>query len=157
MLLTRVSSILVLVFISLSTVAQLPRKAEKMIGEWRFDGGSGYEIWTMKDNVIHGEGFLNTKVGDTIHVEDMEIKMVNNNLIYNSFSIDNTDTISKREKSTFIANGKKLKFDNLEVKYPNAIKYKIGCFNKNRLKIYIYSPVLADKPEVLKLTRVKND
>lgn len=156
MLLTRVSSLLVLLVISTSVFGQLPNKATKMVGVWRFNGGSGYEIWKMNGEVLEGEGYLKTKVGDTLHVEDMEIKLVNKNLIYNSYNIHETDSIIEREKSTFIGNGKKLKFDNLVVKYPNAIKYKIGFFNKKKLKIYIYSPV-ADKPQILRLTKITED
>ncbi len=146
-------SLLLLLFIfQHSSLAQLPKKIQNLAGTWNYQGGSGYEIFQVQNGELYGESYLKTKVGMTYYVEQIRVKYVNKNLIYETIPVKG-DSLIHSKKSTFISEGRRMKFEHTDNSYPEAVKYKIGCFNKNKLKITIYPIVEEQKKKVLRLTR----
>lgn len=148
----KIAILIITLIFQVSAFSQVPKKVEKLAGIWNFEGGSGYEVFVLKNGELYGESYLKTKVGITYHVENIRIKYVNRNLIYETIPLDG-DSLLVGKKSTFIANGKKMKFVHVQNAYPASVRYKLACFNKNKLKIFIYPIVGDQKKKVLRLTR----
>ena len=69
-------SAIILFFICGSYVnvsAQITGKALNLPGIWKYDGGSGFEIWEMVGEELVGSGYRTSKLNDTVKVEDLRI------------------------------------------------------------------------------------
>lgn len=132
--------------------SQLPKRIQNLSGTWNYQGGSGYEMFVIKNGQLHGESYLKTKIGITYYVENIRVKYVNKNLVYETTPVKG-DSLIYSKKSTFISDGKRLKFVHTDNTYPAVIKYSVNCFNKNKMKIRIYPIVSDQKKKVLRLTR----
>ena len=78
----RIYILIAFVSTSLFSFSQLNGKLKKMVGEWEYRNGSGIEVWKQDKDQLHGYEYRISKIGDTIKVEEMIIRSVNNNLIY---------------------------------------------------------------------------
>ena len=85
-----------------------------------------------------GEAYRVNKMGDTSLVEEMRISSVNNRLIYQSTTFNRTLDSVVRVEHNFIGKRRKMTFTNIELDLPYAIVYRIGFFNKRKLRIQIY-------------------
>lgn len=136
-----------------SSMAQMKGNATKLPGIWKYDGGSGYEVWEAREDYLVGSGYRTTKFNDTIKVEDLKLTLVNKRLIYSLTTKQQSDSGVVIHSYKFIGSGKrKLHFVNIENESPREVSYSFGLFNKKRLKIRIKYDGM-EKPEVLKLTK----
>ena len=126
-----------IIFFGLNLYAQLPNKLERLEGTWTYAKGSGTEEFYIYGDTLFGVASLKDKYGDKVPVEAISIKMVNGNLVYVSKKMEG-DSITL-QKSIFVSKGKKLKFYNTETQLTEAIKYRVGWFNRNKLIIIIYT------------------
>lgn len=146
-------SALVLILSSIAVHAQLKGDAKRLEGTWRYEGGSGYEVWKSNENEMIGYGYRSTKFQDTLLVEELKITLVNKRLSYLSKTRQQTPAGVVINEHRFISkNKKKLRFDNLDNDNPRSVQYKLGVFNKNKLRIFIEFDG-KPKPVVLKLQR----
>lgn len=141
------------VFMAFSSFGQLKGKPLSLVGTWKYNEGSGYEIWIMKGEELIGSGYRSTKIGDSVKVEDLTISIVNNNHIYTLRTKQQTVLGDSVVVHKFIGNKRKLYFENMDKEMPTSIQYKFGFFNKNKLQIIIRFGE-KDKPKKLKLSRV---
>jgi hypothetical protein len=134
--------------------AQLKNPALKLEGVWKYDGGSGFEVWERKsESELIGAGYRLMKFGDTLKVEDLRISLLNNNLVYSLTTHQQTETGIEIHKYNFISNKKKLEFMNIENSSPSSVIYKFGFLSKKKLKIIIGFDGKKE-PSVLKLQKV---
>jgi hypothetical protein len=135
----RFSWILVFLLISHHSMSQIKGKARHLDGVWRYEGGSGYEIWSMNNNgqELVGSGYRLSKFGDTIRVEDLRISRVSGNNVYSLTTRQRSENGEVVNKYVFVAKGKRLDFANTENSMPNGIHYRFGLFSKKRMKIII--------------------
>lgn len=138
--------------ISFASNGQVKGKALNLVGTWKYNEGSGYEIWIMKNDELIGSGYRSTKIGDSVKVEDLTISIVNNNHIYTLRTKQQTVLGDSVVVHKFIGNKRKLYFENMDKEMPTSIQYKFGFFSKNKLQIIIRFGE-KDKPKKLKLTR----
>lgn len=138
---------------ALTLHAQMKGKISQLEGTWRYEGGSGYEVWKSNGDEFIGYGYRSTKFQDTLLVEELKITLVNKRLMYSSKTRQQTPAGTVINEHRFIGkNSKKLSFDNVDNDNPRAVRYKFGLFNKNKLRILIgYDG--KPKPVVLKLKR----
>lgn len=142
-----------LLLVSSNLYSQVPSKTEKLVGTWDYKEGSGYEIWKMSGDKLLGEAYrVNKKTQDTSKVEEMSIRKPAKNLLYSTetYSVVNNQLVTREQN--YIANGRKMKFFNLQNRPPYAVEYKFGWFSKKKMKVFIYHGP-HDKP--LKLTLYK--
>lgn len=118
--------------------AQLPNKAEKLVGKWEYKKGSGSEEFILDADTLKGTASLVDKYGEEVPVENMQIKMVNGNLIYSAEKIS-ADSLEKVDQHIFVAKGKRLKFYNTEDEFVQALKYRVRWFNANKMVLVIYT------------------
>lgn len=118
--------------------AQLNGPVLKLEGTWRFKESPGFEKWKRSGNEMIGEAYRVNKMGDTSLVEEMRISSVNNRLIYQSTTFNRTLDSVVRVEHNFIGKRRKMTFTNIELDLPYAIVYRIGFFNKRKLRIQIY-------------------
>jgi hypothetical protein len=147
---------IVLVFICgsfLNLSAQITGKAMNLPGIWKYDGGSGFEIWEMVGEDLVGSGYRTSKLNDTVKVEDLRISKTKNHLFYTLITHQQTQQGVKVIEHKFIGGKRKMVFENLDVDGPNAMKYTFGFFNKDKLSITIEYEG-KKKPVKLKLRRV---
>jgi hypothetical protein len=136
--------------------SQLKGQAIKLEGIWKYEGGSGYEVWeTKSENELVGSGYRLTKFGDTLKVEDLRLALVNSNLIYSLITHQQTATGIEVYKYNFISNKRKLEFLNIENSSPSSVSYKFGFLSKRKLKIIIGFDG-KEVPSVLKLRKVES-
>lgn len=146
-------SLYIFLFVSVSSFGQLKGDARYLAGTWRYEGGSGYEIWEEKNGELIGNGYRTTKFDDTIRVEELRIALVNNRLVYSLVTRQHNDGVVVVNDYKFIGSGKrKLRFVNIENDSPREIAYRIGFFNKRKLRIEITYDG-KPKPVVLKLIK----
>lgn len=137
-------------------LAQLKGASLKLEGIWKYEGGSGYEIWEKKsDSELTGSGFRLTKFGDTLKVEELSLALVNGNLIYTLTTRQQTQSGVDVHKYSFISDKRKLEFLNVENTSPSSVTYKFGFFSKKKMKIIIGFDG-KDEPAVLKLKKVES-
>ncbi len=145
--------ILLVLFASKNSYAQLPSKSKKLVGTWAYKEGSGFETWELNNEELVGSAYrINNKTKDTSKVEEMHVRRPNKKLLYitETYNIMSDSLITR--KQNFVADGRKMKFFNLENQTPHSIEYKFGFFSKNKLKVKIhYGPY--DKPITLILFR----
>lgn len=149
--------VLTVLLFSLITVyadGQLPNKAKKITGTWKYKSGDGFEVWNLKGDILVGTAFRVNKVGDTTKVEDLKIRRVNKTLVYtvNSKKFINDSLIV--DAHNFVGTKKKMEFFNIESNIPVMISYSFGFLNRNKLKISIQYGI-KDAPVVLILNRLK--
>jgi hypothetical protein len=148
--------VIVLVFVYgsfLNLSAQINGKATNLPGIWKYDGGSGFEIWEMVGDDLVGSGYRTSKLNDTVKVEDLRISKTKNHLFYTLITHQQTQQGVKVVEHKFIGGKRKMYFENLDVDGPNALKYTFGIFNKDKLTITIEYEG-KKKPIKLKLRRV---
>jgi hypothetical protein len=148
--------VIVLVFVYgsfLNLSAQINGKATNLPGIWKYDGGSGFEIWEMVGDDLVGSGYRTSKLNDTVKVEDLRISKTKNNLFYTLITHQQTQQGVKVVEHKFIGGKRKMYFENLDFDGPNALKYTFGIFNKDKLTITIEYEG-KKKPIKLKLRRV---
>lgn len=133
--------------------AQITGKASHLPGIWKYDGGSGFEIWEMVGEDLVGSGYRTSKLNDTVKVEDLRISKTKNHLIYTLITHQQTQQGVKVIEHKFIGGKRKMFFENMDVDGPNALKYSFGIFNKDKLSITIEYEG-KKKPVKLKLSRV---
>ncbi|MCH2223903.1 MAG: hypothetical protein MK066_03970 [Crocinitomicaceae bacterium] len=122
-----------------SVFAQLPSKANKLVGVWKYKEGSGYEIWKSQGDVLIGEAYrVNKKTGDSSKVEDMVLSRVNANLIYKMETFNHLNDSVFVTTHNFVGGKRKLNFTNIDAITPYSIQYSLGLFNKNKMKIRIH-------------------
>ena len=139
----------VILFSFTTVFSQLKGKAKHLPGTWVYAQGSGYEVWKAVDGGLSGAGYRTNKIGDTVRVEKLGIKLVNKSLFYTLETGSNDGNVSTNMKHQFMSNARKLDFTNLENVLPNHIKYSFGFFNKNKMIITIWMD------ENLKKTKLK--
>ena len=139
----------------LHSFGQLPSKAMKLIGTWKYEGGSGYEVWTENSGTMHGVAYRINKIGDTSIVEVINLSKVNKQLVYSLQTKKIVGDSVVAVKNVFIGGKRKLEFFNVEAGMPYSISYKTGFLNKNKLKIKIQRGS-SDEPVVLILYRIKD-
>ena len=138
-----------LIFSFTTVFSQLKGKAKHLPGTWVYAQGSGYEVWTIENDQLVGAGYRTNKIGDTVKVEQLGIKLANNSLFYTlETGIQNFNN-SAYVKHQFISKARKLDFTNIENVLPNHLKYTFGFFNKNKLTITVWME------ESLKKTKLK--
>ena len=126
-------------FLPASVNAQIKGKAKHLPGIWKYEAGTGYEIWEMNGNTLNGRGYRVNKLGDSVLVETITILYINKNL---SFKLETPQLDSLNNASfigRYIGDGKKLDFRTIEGKMPERIRYKFGFFSKKKLKILMYN------------------
>ncbi|MEJ6492177.1 MAG: hypothetical protein QNL60_06945 [Flavobacteriales bacterium] len=128
-----------LLLFSFTTIfSQLKGKAKHLQGTWVYAKGSGYEVWAIENGQLIGAGYRTNKIGDTVKVEQLGIKLTNNSLIYTlETGIQNFNN-SAYTKYQFMSKVRKLDFTNIENALPNHLEYTFGFFNKNKLTITIW-------------------
>ena len=147
----------VVVVVTFASHAQLKGNVNRLEGTWKYEGGSGYEIWKSNGNELIGFGYRSTKFQDTVLVEELKITRVNKRLSYSLKTRQQTSVGIQVIEHRFISkNNRKMIFDNLDNENPRSIQYKFGFFNKNKLRILI-SYDGKPKPVVLKLRRATSD
>ena len=135
----RYLSICCFLLLSSSLFAQLPSKANKLIGVWKYKEGSGYEIWKSQGDVLIGEAYrVSTKTGDSSKVEDMVLSRVNSNLIYKMKTFNHLNDSVVTTTHNFVGSKRKMTFVNIDAITPYSIRYRIGFFNKKKMKIHIH-------------------
>lgn len=143
----------------LSVVAfgQIKGKARHLVGVWRYEGGSGYEIWTLNNTTdeLIGSGYRYSKLGDTIRVEDLRIALVKGNYVYTLTTTQQVDSAQLVKKHVFVAERRKLDFANTDNGMPNGIRYMFPLFSKRKLKIIIRFDG-EEKETKLRLKKVSN-
>ena len=148
-------SFFLLFIISFNSYGQLPNKVKKIVGTWEYKKGSGFEVWKEKENQLIGNEYRVNKIGDTLNVEEMTIKLINNNLVYTIVEHENLiDSTVHHQQMIFLGGKRKMNFINMDANTPYSISYSFGFLRKNKLKIKIrYGQ--ADKPVKLDLVRIK--
>lgn len=118
---------------------QFKGKAKHLPGTWVYAHGSGYEVWEANQDGMVGAGYRTNKIGDTVRVETLALKLVSNNLYYTLEAGMNTyPNYNGYSKHQFISKKRKLDFTNTEAKMPKRLTYNFGFFNKNKMIITIY-------------------
>lgn len=148
----------VVLFIGLISGAawgQLPSKAEKLVGTWKYKQKSGYEIWELDGGELRGTAYrVNPKTGDSSKIEDSWIRKTNRNLIYtmktHSFLSDSVRT----NEYDFVGGKRKMKFYNIDSSVPYMVSYSFGFLNRKKLFVKIYYEE-GEKPLKLTLTKVQ--
>lgn len=141
-------------FLSQVVFSQLKGQSLKLEGTWKYDGGSGYEVWEKKnENELVGSGYRLTKFGDTLKVEELRLTLVNSNLVYSLTTHQQTASGVEVHKYSFISNKRKLEFLNIENSAPSSVTYRFGFFSKRKLRIIIGFDG-KEEPSILKLTKV---
>lgn len=136
--------------------SQLKGQSLKLEGIWKYEGGSGYEVWEKKnESEMTGSGFRLTKFGDTLKVEELRLSVINSNLVYTLTTRQQSATGIEVHKYSFISDKRKLDFLNIENSSPSSVKYKFGLLSKKKLKIIIGFEG-KDEPSVLKLRKVES-
>jgi hypothetical protein len=138
---------------SFSLSAQVKGKSKHLVGTWKYNEGSGYEIWTFNGKELVGAGYRSSKVGDSIKVEDLKLAVVNKNLIYTVVTNQAMNEGNVSVKHQFIGHKRKLYFVNMENELPISIRYAFGFFSKKRMKITIQLKEREDT-KVLRLTKI---
>lgn len=146
--------VLFVALISFNGFAQLPSKVKKLAGEWSYKEGSGFEVWKQQDDLLHGYAYRINKVGDTSMVEDMQMKRINNSLVYTLETYNHIEDSVVIVTNSFVGEKRKMSFINIQAETPYSIGYSFGFLSRNRLKIKI-KYALGQDPVVLKLVRVK--
>ena len=141
-------------FISLFSFGQLPKSVDNLIGEWKFKTGSGLETWEMNGEELKGKEIRINKLGDSIVVEEMTIRFINEQFVY---TIEEhkmyNDTVVHHYANRFVSKNRKMNFLNIDSNIPVSISYRFGFLNKRKVKIKIqFSP--NEKP--VKLLMYKN-
>jgi hypothetical protein len=138
-------------FLAVHSFGQLKGNARHLAGTWRYDGGSGYEVWEEKQGELIGYGYRTTKFNDTLRVEELRIALVNNRLVYSLITRQHKEGGIVINDYKFISSGKrKLRFVNIENESPREVAYRLGIFNKRKLRIEITYDG-KPKPVVLRL------
>jgi hypothetical protein len=145
--------LMLIVFYSSFSIAQMKGKIKHLNGTWRYEGGSGYEIWKSNGDELIGYGYRSTKFQDTILVEELKITSVNKRLYYTLKTRHQTPAGIVINEHRFLSkNRKSLHFDNIDNDNPRSVHYKFGTFNKNKLRIIMIFEGKS-KPVILKLQR----
>ena len=133
---------------------QISNKMKKLVGIWEYKKGSGFETWKVENDMVVGYEYRVNKIGDTLKVEEMHIKLVGKNLIYSIGEHHNlSDSTMHHESLNFLGGKRKMSFVNIDSNTPYSISYSFGLFSKNRLKIRIQYGQ-TDKPAKLNLIRI---
>lgn len=139
----------ILIFSFTTVFSQIKGKAKHLPGTWVYAQGSGYEVWEIENGQLVGAGYRTNKIGDTVKVEKLGIKLANNRLFYTlETGIQNFNNSANIEHQ-FMSKARKLNFTNIENALPNYLNYNFGFFNKNKLTITIWMD------ESLKKTKLK--
>lgn len=133
----------------LNGFSQVRGKALNLIGKWEIKGGSGYEIWSAKDDYLSGYGFRKSKFGDSSKVEVLTLKMVNGTYVYDYKRYLDGKDHSQREIN-FIAKGKRLTFQSSNTPEPILLTYKLNL-KKKRLKITVQHGLTGKKQKMILL------
>ncbi len=147
-------SLIITFFLSLVVSAQLPKKVEKLEGEWKYKEGSGFEVWTLKGGMLNGYAYRMNKLGDTIMVEDIRLKMVNKTLVYSLETYNHVGDSITSLKNDFVGSKRRMTFINIDSNTPYSISYSYGFLSRKKLKIKIKYGI-KEGPVVLKLLKVK--
>ena len=150
-----VFTVLLFSLISVYAEGQLPSKVKKITGIWKYKSGDGFEVWTLKDDILLGTAFRINKVGDTTKVEDLKIRKVNKTLVYTVNSKNFIEDSLVIDDHNFVGTKKKMEFFNIESNIPVMIRYSFGFLNRNKLKISIQYGI-KDEPVELILNRLKD-
>jgi len=129
-------------FLSSFSFGQLPKSAENLIGEWKFKTGSGLEVWELVGDELKGKEIRINKLGDSIAVEKMTIRFVNDQFVYiiHEHKMEN-DSLMYHSDNHFVSKNRKMKFFNIDSNVPVSISYRLGFFNQRKVKIKIqYNP-----------------
>lgn len=140
---------------SIMSYSQLSNKVLKLEGQWQFKEGSGFETWTLRDDVLHGQAFRVSRAGDTMRVEEIAIKKVNKTLVHKLTTYNFTGDSTIVSNFNFIGEKNKLRFVNIESNTPYLIEYKFGFLNRNKLFIRLQFGI-NEKRTQLVLHRIKD-
>lgn len=151
--------VLVILFslaLSFCVNAQLPSKVQKLEGVWKYNQGSGYEVWKSNgETEMLGTAYrVNPKTGDSSKVESLWIRRTNRNLIYSMETFKmKADTVVS-EMHDFVGGKRKMKFYNIDSRKPYLVAYSFGFLglNKKKLTIKVYYEE-GEKPLKLRLTK----
>ncbi len=128
----------VLLFSISPSFGQIPQKVENLVGVWNYKTGAGLEIWTKVGGELKGEEIRVNKLGDSIVVEKMSIRFVNEQLIYMIEEHESkVDSLIHYDAKHFVSKNKKMNFINIDSGIPASITYRFGFFNKKKVKIKI--------------------
>lgn len=142
-------SLLFLFSISFS-FGQLKGKAKHLPGTWVYQEGSGYEVWQLDNGALTGAGYRMNKIGDTIRVESLQIKLINASLFYTLETGTHISGIQANyAKRQFVSKKRKLDFTNTESNMPMRLKYSFGFFNKKKMIITIYMTENVKKTKLI--------
>ncbi len=129
---------LFILFSSSFSFGQLPKNVLGLVGEWNYKKGSGLEVWEKVGSELKGKEIRINKLGDSIVVERMTIRFVNNQLSYLvEVHDDEVDSLIYHEANHFVSRNKRMKFLNIDSNVPVSIEYKFGFINRNKVKIKI--------------------
>ena len=149
-------SVLIVFFGSNLAFSQLPNKVKKLEGKWEYKLGSGFEVLEVVGDELRGVSYrINQKTNDTTSVENTNIQVLNNELIYSLMTYNVIGDSIVKTVQKFESEGKKLNFRNVSLSTPYSIHFTVGFFNRNKLKISIYHGP-NENPVHLYLIRQKN-
>lgn len=142
--------------LAVNVVAQLPNKVQKLEGVWKYNQGSGYEVWEANgnDEMIGTAYRVNPKTGDSSKVESLWIRKTNRNLVYSMETFKmRADTVIT-ETHDFVGGKRKMKFYNIDSRKPYMVGYSFGFLglSKKKLTIKVYYEE-GEKPLKLRLSR----
>jgi hypothetical protein len=140
-----------IIFFSISfSFSQLKGKAKHLPGTWVYQEGSGYEVWQLENEGLTGTGYRMNKIGDTIRVEALGIRLVNSSLFYTLETGTHISGIQTTyAKRQFVSKRRKLDFTNIEDSMPVRLKYAFGFFNKKKLIITVYMTENVKKTKLI--------
>lgn len=134
---------------------QLPAKAEKLIGTWKYKQKSGYEVWVMDGDGLRGTAYrVNPKTGDSSKIEDSWIRKTNRNLIYTMRTHSFVGDSIRINEYDFVGGKRKMKFYNIDSSIPFMVSYSFAFLNRKKLFVKVYYEE-GEKPLKLTLTKAQ--
>lgn len=137
-----------------SVFAQLPNKVKKLEGLWEYKEGSGFEKWELKDDVLYGESFRISKLGDTLIAERMEMRSVNKRLVLSVQSFNIVDDSLRIKTREFIGKKRKMEFSGFSQQNATTLTYKPKFFSRKKMNLWIGS---GPKSDPRKLVLIRQD
>ena len=126
------------------------QQVEFLIGTWKIEGKDSYEFWEKKKDRLTGQSYK-IKNGQKVISENIELKMMENQIIYTPTVLDQNDGKGIPFKLKLFQHNL-FSFENPDHDFPKKIQYKILGNNE------LYVSVLGenDKGFSYKLVRQTN-
>ncbi len=126
------------------------QQVEFLIGTWKIEGKESYEYWEKKKDILAGQSYK-IKNGQKVILENIELKMTENQIIYTPTVFDQNDGRGIPFKLKLFEHNL-FSFENPDHDFPKKVQYKILSDNE------LYVSVLGenDKGYSYKLIRQTN-